>query len=215
MKHQVSQDSFNRRCYNTWLHYIGFKQHFNSFDFKWGFDKTKLGNISPNSFFSRKDVQSFAAFVDLVPNFADRQQMMVSAFIMDSNTYVTNIYQPSDELHEFHNSRISVISSLKYFLKQDVANIEEYLYNNPSLKLTDMLKIGDSEHTPLIIKNADEIGVNLETLGIINNYFKFTRFESISPLWNRNRLRVDKYGQLLTCDREWFEPQLQKLIKIN
>lgn len=210
----MSLNSFNRECYLTWLHYVAFKQYFSSWEFEWNYDRVVLGNMTPQSFFKRKDVQAFALFVDTVDNLRQRQDIMVSAFIKNSESYVRDMTHMPDWLTDFHNSRMSVIYSLRHFVGKDLDNIEEYCYNE-KISFVDILKVNETNLTPIIVKEAGLIGINLETLSLINNFFNYTRFESMSPLWNKNRLKIAKYGQLLDFDKAYLKTRFNHLLKLQ
>lgn len=212
MNHLTSLDSFNRKCYYTWLHYVGFKQHFSHDDFNWNYDRDKLNTISPDTFFKRSDVQNFARFVDTTPNMRDRQELMVSAFILNPNSYVIDIIAPSDSLREFHGMRMGVVSSLAYHLRTELDKIDDFLYNE-NLTLIESLKVSDLNPSPLIVKHSGNIGISLETLSALNNFFNYSRFESLSPLWNKNRLKIAKYGKLLKFDQTWMKSRIDTLLQ--
>lgn len=201
--------SFNRQCYLTWVDYLGLKMHFNN-QIDWQIGNKPIKNWTPEAFLARADVQAFAAFVDFVPHPRDRVERMISSFIKNPQAHVTTANYMPDDIAEFHNARMRVIGSMSYFLNQDLDILYQYCYNN-KYNLVDVLSLKD-RHTPIIVSEVNSIGLNLETLSVLDRLFGYTRFDSISPLWNRNRVMICQYGKLIKFDQQKVKPLVDRLL---
>lgn len=201
--------SFTRQCYLTWVDYLGLKLHFNN-KHDWQIGNRPLPNWTTEAFMARKDVQSFAAFVDFVPHPRERIERLISTFIKNSQAHVSTAHHLPDDIAEFHVARMRVIGSLSYVLEQDLDIIYQYCYNS-GISLVDLLSLGD-KHTPSIVSDVNKLGINLETLSVLDTLFGFTRFESISPLWNKNRVMICQYGKLIKYDKQKVKLAVDKIL---
>lgn len=203
--------SFNKLCYLLWVDYLGLKMHFGG-TIDWELGRKPLPSWTPDAFLNRTDKQAFAAFVDLVPDPRERVQRLISTFIKDRTAHITTAHYMPDDIAEFHTARLAVVSALNYHLGQDLDTIAEYCYNNDTT-LVELLSLGNS-HTPAIVRYVNEIGINLESLSVLDRFFGFTRFESISPLWNKNRVMICQYGKLLKYDADMVKHKLKSLVQV-
>jgi len=203
--------SFNKLCYLLWVDYLGLKMHFNG-TIDWELGRKPLPSWTADAFLNRTDKQAFAAFVDFVPDPRERVQRLISTFIKDRTAHITTAHHMPDDIAEFHTARLAVVSALNYHLGQDLDTIAEYCYNT-NTTLVELLSLGDS-HTPAIVRNVNDIGINLESLSVLDQFFGFTRFESVSPLWNKNRLMIRQYGKLLKYDTDMVKHKLKSLVQV-
>lgn len=203
--------SFTKQCYLTWVDYLGLKLHFNN-KHDWYIGHRPLPTWTAGAFMDRSDVQSFAAFVDFVPHPRERVERLISTFIKYPQAHVTTAHHLPDDVADFHAARMRVIGALGYELEQDLDTLYHYCYNN-GFRFIDLLSLGDN-HTPPIVRDVNDIGINLETLSVLDTLFGYTRFESISPLWNKNRIMICQYGKLLKCDKHKVKLAVDKLLHL-
>ena len=205
--------SFTKQCYFAWVDYLGLKMHFNN-SFDWEIGRAPMPSWTPDSFMARADIQAFAAFVDFVPSPRERVERLISTFIKNPQAHVTTAHHMPDDIAEFHTARMRVIGSLSYELQQDLDTLYEFCYYTKTAFI-DLLSLGGDKHTPSIVSDVNRIGINLETLSVLDTLFGFTRFESVSPLWNKNRIMICQYGKLLKYDRQKAKQAVDKLIQFT
>lgn len=197
------------------MNYIGLKQHFSKYDgIVWSLDRTEFGKVDFISFNKRSDSDTFYRFAEAYPNLYLRQQMMISAFIMDSKSYIRDIMCMGDELHEFHKMRMSFLTNLTKNILRELARLREYMLNY-SNNLISLLKLTDSSQIPIIVSKAEVIGIGLETLALLDVFFNYTAQTSISPLWDSDRIKIHKYAMLIDFSIEKFKPEIDNLLTIT
>lgn len=195
------------------MEYLGLKLHFSG-EHDWQIGRVPLPSWTVDAFLNRNDIQAFAAFVDFVPSPQERIERLISTFIKNPSAHVSTAHHMPDDIAAFHIARMRVISSLNYNMQSDLDTLWEYCYNN-GIRLIDLLCIGGDKHTPSIVSNVNAIGLNLETLCLLDRIFRYTRFDTVSPLWNRNRVMICQYSKLIKYDVKRLKPLVDKILSIQ
>lgn len=182
--------SFTRQCYFTWIDYLGIKLHFqNKLDWQPGY---RMPNWTETAFMKRNDVQAFAAFVDFVPSLRERQDRLISALIKNPTAHVTEAHHMPDDVYDFHIARLSNLRAFGYNFSKDIDTISDYCYANKTT-LREMMLVNTS---PLLLR----CDICLETIVVLDKIYGFTNQESLSPLWEHNRIIIAQYGKLLNLN---------------
>ena len=204
--------SLDNNSFQTYIDYIGFKQYFNYWDFNWGVQYKTLNKITYETFLKRSDTILFRQLWNKYRNRKSIQQLFISAFILDPNFYIANIYNITDDLNDFHPLRMKSIKDLLLTFDKDCVNIKQYISYN-DLKFLDLLK--PNNMSPKILRSASQIPVNLETIAILDKAFKFSKINNESPIWEKHRKMIFKYSQLLNIHTDHLKVSINSLLKEN
>ena len=196
----TSSDLLRTKGYDAYVDYVEIKQHFSNPDFYWRRNKRK---IKMESYLKRKDVKNFQHIVNKYKSASVWQEMMISSFICNQQYYVIDIAFPPDELLEFHYARMGVLNDLQNTFIRDIKRIDGYLYSRDKSFLDFIKPVVKS---PDILTTSNITGISLETIAILDKYLCFTDIDTLSPIWNKQRLILKKYGLLLQLN--------EKLVKL-
>lgn len=202
-----SSDFFKSKGYCAYVDYVEIKLHFSKPDFFWRKNKR---NIRMDTYLKRKDVSNFQHIVHKYKRPEIWQEMMISSFICNQQYYIIDVAYPPDELAEFHNARMGVIEDLMGVFVRDIKKIEGYLFTRNKSFLEFIKPITKS---PEILTSSNETGISLETIAIINNHLCFCDIETLSPIWNKQRMILKKYGMLLQLDEKLVKLAIKKLFE--
>ena len=210
----LTNSSPSQRAYNTYIQYVALKQHFNSWAFNWRLENRNLRNFDFITMNKRADSDLFYRFAEHLPDLYLRQQQMISVFLCNPNAHIFDIFELTDELAIYHKQRMSTLTKLTRILQKDLANIQTYIVQYGT-NIAGLLKPEQYAPAPLLVTKVEELGLSLETLALLDRYFNFTRFKTVSPLWERNRLKICKYAMLINFDLVSLQPEVDNLLSVN
>lgn len=199
-KHAILNDALSR-----FQDYVGLKLHFNSdLIYKGEF----RGNLKQEQLMARKDAYLFFQMAEETTRESGKQ-VLISLFRQNPKAWIGD-YLDEDAI-EFHKKRMKVISSIKHSFSTDIERLKMFMVDK-GIDLKTLLK--SDGQSPYIITNYSDIigGVTDETLALLDRAFKFTKQESIDPLWDQKKFSLSKYGSLIEIDRDFFLKQLDNLI---
>lgn len=202
--------SYDKHEFQIYTDYIGFKQYFKSWEFNWGLHYKSLNNLTYETFLKRSDINLFRQLWKKYNNRERIQQLYISAFLIDPDYYIANMYNINDDLRDFHTIRMKTINDLLLTFDKDCVNIKQYLLYN-DIKFLDLLK---PEHmSPKLLRVSSKIPVNLESIAIIDKAFRFSKIQNESPIWEKHRKMIYKYSNLLNINVEYLKASLNSLLK--
>ena len=184
--------------FDSYKLYNSLKLHFerDSYDaFKYNFKS----NVTPNSFFKRKDKFFFAK---LAKNHGKELRMyFVSNFINDV-PYVGDMINEEGEKNFLNMKKIH--ESITRTFENDINTIVD-LIDNDGFTFDEIFESKENQH-PLIIKMWLEEDVTLETVCILNSIFGFVSRESQNItetiMWPNIIRKITKYTPFITFDRD-------------
>ena len=204
-----SPSSPEYRAFQTFIHYLGLKQHFMQADFVWNLNAKSLGRIDLHSFRKRKDQYYFYKLSEQSKR--EMQQRIISTMLYDSSLGIVQCVDMPDECQDFHNARIRTLSTLQSTLQKDFGIIYRNMLQSHQ-SLNQLCQIADGV-APGIYYLALDNGLSLEALAALDLIAPYSDQSSLSPLWELNKLRIRKYSLLLNLSREQLELLHQGLLQ--
>jgi hypothetical protein len=172
--------------------YNALKLHFET-----NYDAVKYNfksNVTPNSFFKRKDKYFFAKLAKKYNG--ELKDFYVSQFI-NTETYVGDMMDSEAEQNYKDHKRIQ--ESIHRVFSIDINRLTE-----ENVPFDHLFKANDNAH-PLVVKLWLQEEISLETVVILNTIFKFIDRESknISDtiIWPDTRRLIEKYEPFVSFNR--------------
>jgi len=183
----MSQQNSRLNEYNVYKDYVGIKTHFSEWNYYWS-RNTDNSKLSFDTYQKRKDKELFKYFTGTRLSLVE---LMITHFIEDKDIYIRDIL---DKVYlDEHKNRLCRLGKLTYQTKIDIEKLTEYAEDN-NITLKQLFLPGDNK--PVISK----LDINLETLSILDIFFKFTKHSGNNPLWQEKCLLIHKYGKLLLIE---------------
>jgi hypothetical protein len=170
---------------------VGLKTHFSNWDYNWTRKSDNI-KLTFDSFEKRKDKVLFKYFTGSRISVVE---LMITHFMMDKEVYIRDIL---DNIYiDEHKERLCRLGKLNYQTKCDIERITEYVEDN-NISLKNLFVPIDNK--PIIGNLIKSLNINIETLSILDMFFKFTKFSGENPLWQEDCLLIHKYGKLLLLE---------------
>ena len=180
--------------------YNALKLHFES-----DYDAIKYNfksNVSPNSFFKRKDKYFFAK---LAKNQKDLLNYYVFNFVEDVK-YIADMEEKNYTRHR------KIHDSLTRTFETDINTLKEHSFD-------DLLTAGDNNQAPMIIEKWMHEEITLETLVIFNALTDFVYREgkkiTETIFWPDVSRKILKYTPFVKFDREKYINTLKKAFTLG
>lgn len=194
--------------FRTYVDYVYLKKHFNDCKLIWN-PNLNYTRLKESSFEKRRDKKFFQALEREHPNREDRIEQLVSAFLFNNDIWIGDIL--NEDVCQFHKDRIKRISGLESLFDRDVDKIDFYLADN-KIEFETLL-LTSATNSPILIQDAQILGVSLETLSIIDHFTGFTgMWFPVHPLLKMRRLQLHKYRYLLHIVDKRYE-KLKKIFQ--
>jgi hypothetical protein len=195
------------------MNYIGLKLHFNSekFIFKAGCDYSSAFTVS--HYKKRKDFQFFEQL--------GRQHKadfglsyLTTSFICNTNIWIGDILT-DETIADKHPLRIKKTSALKYYVTSDLTSVGTFCEKN-STSLKSLLS-NCNGFPGIITELRAKSAISIETLSVLDHFFKFTRYETNDQLWQNVKSVISNYSCLLNIDEHVpvFKEKIDTLVKLN
>jgi hypothetical protein len=179
--------------FRTYVDYVYLKKHFKDFEWIWN-PNANYTRLKVSSFEKRKDRIFFQKLEKVIADRDARIECLVSAFLFNNEIWIGDIFD--SEVSQFHNDRVKRVSGLESLFHSDVEKIEFYLIDK-RLTLQSIL-LTSATKSPILVQDAQTLGVSFETLTVINHFTNFTDvWFPLHPLLKIRRLQLHKYKYLL------------------
>jgi hypothetical protein len=178
----ASEDS---EAFRLFVQYCKTKVHFNA----WDYDLRKPLKMEFESFEKRNDKRFFYHLNNYLKNPNVQDEYLVSAFLSNTNAWIGDLI--NSEMIDEHLSRMKRINSILHVFEKDSFKIQDFMEDEKKGIKEILTPKGTS---PIIVS---KIGLQQETVSILDRFFNFSRFTNDDPLWERQRIMFYKYSLLL------------------
>lgn len=173
-------------AFRLFVQYCKTKVHFNV----WDYDIRRTSSkICIEAFEKRKDKDRFYILNDYLKNPDVQDEYLISAFLRDTSAWIGEMID-SDLIDE-HMARMRRLNSIIHVFEKDAFKIQEFM-EEEKMGIKEILT--PKGRSPIIVS---KIGLQHETVSILDRFFNFSKFMNEDPLWEKQRLVLYKYRLLL------------------